>query len=1760
MGKYLQLVLIAGIGLIYDNAHGQCSGAVTMGPSPICPGTQANYWVVGASNCNIVFVAGTENSFNGSTVSWGNIAGTYQITFQCDCGTTYKNITVKSSAVVGGFINDVTICSGESTTLEVEGFYNQVLKWQEKISGSWVNIPNSASSTITVSPSSTRDYRARIRNSCSGVRTWSGRGTVFITQLTGYVLSGGGDFCGGTTTELTLIGSEPYVNYQMKKDGVNYEGIRSTMDGSPIDWFTIDESGYYTVVATKNGCSANMTSGATVNFIALPAKYNVSGGGTYCEGQSGPSITLSDSETGVTYSLKQGSTSYYSTQNGTGGALTWTGITIAGTYIIVGNRSGCTRTMNSSATVSISPKPNLSNLPATKNIQCGNSVNFTIASDLGGTFQWTNSSSAGVTVNQNSSGSTINDVITLDGVSFGSVTYTITPTGPSPYFCDGTTKILTVNVTGPETGYYFTAPSTTICPDESIILSLNNSQTTYSYVLQRQGGGYSSTIPGTGGLITWVNINQAGVYEAFAVNGSCSSRMSSSITISEIILNDYFLTSDKDAYCENSNGVSLTLNDSDPGVIYTLKRNSITYSNPQSGSGNPVYWNVTDPGQFRVLAQRDGCTEKAMSGIVNLTETLAPVIQNFPTGTQNIDCGDIFFFQPNLNISNSIIEWSGTASAGVSGHSSGSGLEINDQLNLTDVASGTVTYTIKAVGPGPDYCKGLDQIITVDISAAYAIMNFPSGPLTKKCGDSFQLNPMFNTTGSTYSYTVLVSNVLIDSSGTTFEIDHAFILDNVSSGTVIYNFTPIGPGACPGLGQELTINVTGPQTGLFLYANNEANICPGEPVAISINGIETEYDYILMFEDSDLVNNPTDITNGTKTWHDIDVVGEYVAYAVNGSCQQRLTSSITITETIIDEYTLTGGGNYCANEDGVNLYFSGTQVGIIYELIYSQQSLPYSTRTGDGDTLMWINVKTQGNYHVIASDIAGNCTEVAMPGTLTVTELSIPTVPVIGNLNEICNVTVVYKSVFDPTWYWQSDPYAPVVSPGDNDRDSIIVSTNKWIYLMAFDGQCWSEPDSIYIEINGDLFDFNGRTTIFQGEITRLNVTGPDITSVTWYNQGVVVGNGYNYITPVLYSDETYFVEVVNEAGCQRVDSVIVNVISPDNLTPDDVNHIFTFKYQVPNATGDPATLDPYVVQTFSQVIDGLGRVVQTIQKEFSPGFKDLQNFNTYDGSGRVNESFLPFENGTNGLFKTDPVSTQTIFYDNLKGDGNGSNAFAKTVYESSSLNRVLELGAPGSDWQPVEGNPGAGNTVLYSYESNTTDDAVTQWYLVDDLPTYSISYSDNELNMKEIRDEEGHIVQEFTNKLGQTLLKKVQVDELATTWANTYYIYGIYGNLRFVLPPEASARYDAEYATDPQAFLAKWAFQYQYDVRNRMISKQVPGADPVFLVYDGRNRLVLAQDGNQRDASVTSGKDWSFTKYDAFDRPVLTGVYEHDQIVDQVTMQSLVDTHYDGAPEKNWYEEYGITEPIFGYTNRSFPSVSDKSNYLTVIYYDHYTFMDYLLEFTNGYEYSQPTGICINKNDVDYCFATQESSRIRGQISGTKIRSLNDPQSWFNSVMYYDQKYRLIQTISNNQRGGLDTYSNLYDFVGNILVGYVAHTTDNGNDLAIKTRFEYDHVNRLVRGYHELFDQGTSQGEVLLAENLYNEIGELVEKNLHMENNVPLQSIDYRYNIRGWLQSINNSTLTIDVVKNDDIPDHLKDMFGMELIYNTPINGIPNN
>ena len=93
------------------------------------------------------------------------------------------------------------------------------------------------------------------------------------------------------------------------------------------------------------------------NPCVNPTVYNVNGGGAYCAGGVGHVILVSNSEIGVTYQLKNGSTNVGTAISGTGNSISFGNQTVAGTYTVVATKTvgGCSSTMSGSAIIIVNP-------------------------------------------------------------------------------------------------------------------------------------------------------------------------------------------------------------------------------------------------------------------------------------------------------------------------------------------------------------------------------------------------------------------------------------------------------------------------------------------------------------------------------------------------------------------------------------------------------------------------------------------------------------------------------------------------------------------------------------------------------------------------------------------------------------------------------------------------------------------------------------------------------------------------------------------------------------------------------------------------------------------------------------------------------------------------------------------------------------------------------------------------------------------------------------------------------------------------------------------------------------------------------------------------------------------------------------------------------------------------------------------------------------------------------------------------------------
>jgi RHS repeat-associated protein len=362
-------------------------------------------------------------------------------------------------------------------------------------------------------------------------------------------------------------------------------------------------------------------------------------------------------------------------------------------------------------------------------------------------------------------------------------------------------------------------------------------------------------------------------------------------------------------------------------------------------------------------------------------------------------------------------------------------------------------------------------------------------------------------------------------------------------------------------------------------------------------------------------------------------------------------------------------------------------------------------------------------------------------------------------------------------------------------------------------------------------------------------------------------------------------------------------------------------------------------------------------------------------------------------------------------------------------------------------------------------------------------------------------------------LLKRVL---MGTDSLQTYYLFDNLGMLRGVIQPEGTATLQAASWVFPSTFKKLWMFLYRYDERARMVMKKVPGADSVLMFYDQWDRVVLTQDSNLR-----AGHNFLYTKYDALDRPVVTGQINDTRTLDVIRSSVMSSSGQFESVSTGATEGYTLTG--------CFPSSASYT--LTIYTITHYDSYANLPSWSSGYSFVNEFSVAAQNN-----FLTGQVVAIQTKVLGTS--------NYNRTVNYFDDKYRVTQTTADNAAGGKDRLTKILSFDGKPTNDYHSHTSRFFTTaLVIQQTYSYDHMDRLLNVTHKT----ASQEVVTVSQSSYNEVGQLLNKKLHQSTSHPnpLQKLDYYYNIRGWLSGINRPILSETGYEEGDL-------FNLELHYPT--------
>lgn len=260
-----------------------------------------------------------------------------------------------------------------------------------------------------------------------------------------------------------------------------------------------------------------------------------------------------------------------------------------------------------------------------------------------------------------------------------------------------------------------------------------------------------------------------------------------------------------------------------------------------------------------------------------------------------------------------------------------------------------------------------------------------------------------------------------------------------------------------------------------------------------------------------------------------------------------------------------------------------------------------------------------------------------------------------------------------------------------------------------------------YVEISGPTVVVGGGSADYECVITCDNwdacygyiydweVTGGTITSensgectVDWdLSGGTHRLTGY-FCYNYMYSGNWYTDYGSLQVNVSTTYTYIKTTVSNYSIDSSDIagyNYIHTI-----SPVSEYASL-PFCRETRSadlnesfQLIDGLGRPYHSMNLRSAYNGDDLYQFYEFDDYGREAVKYIPIPHSrvSNILYLSD-LKTRTLNY-----YGSSNYPYSETVFDGSPMNRVLEQGAVGADWQPTDQSGSSnGHTQKIEYHSN---------------------------------------------------------------------------------------------------------------------------------------------------------------------------------------------------------------------------------------------------------------------------------------------------------------------------------------------------------------------------------------------------------------------------------------------------------------------------
>ncbi len=629
------------------------NGGVVVGGGNICLGNSTgslvlqNYtglvisWERRINGGSWISIPFTGNVFQ-EIPSTNGIIG-YRALVQLDiCNPAYSNeVTVTVSPYTNAGVLSVAsgmICLGNPTgQITVSGHTGNVLYWEKRLIGGFWSQINSTLTSYSEIPaeSGTWEYRAFIQSGDCPALSTSPITIIVVEQGIMGTLTGSGTICFGSSTPTMFISGQlgTITKWQKRLNGGPWNTISTTasfyseIPSSSGNW-------EFRVVMQNGTCPEQFSNSVIVTVQPATNGGILNGSANICYGSSTGNLLLSGYtgfiikwqkklETGSWIDFYNFSSVFQEIPSSPG---TWY-------YRVLVQSGNCSQAFSSPAIVFVDSPSAGGEVIGGSQICIGSSTGtLTLNSYSGTILKWQKRFNGANWSDINNQSPIFGEVL----LQAGTWEYrAITQSGSCPltYSVIDTVIVLPVSVGGSVTG------GSSFCFGGSTnVLTLTGNNGTIVKWQKRLNNG--SWIDFTNTTYTYQETPASPgnwEYRAVVKNGSCSQAFSLSTLVIVSPLPVVYVLSGNPYYCENENGITLSLSGSEPNVSYQLIMDGVNFGYPIQGNGLALHWPNMTIGTYKVFANGSStfCSQ-AMQGEVSVYQV--PIPQVFSIQSYGFDC------------------------------------------------------------------------------------------------------------------------------------------------------------------------------------------------------------------------------------------------------------------------------------------------------------------------------------------------------------------------------------------------------------------------------------------------------------------------------------------------------------------------------------------------------------------------------------------------------------------------------------------------------------------------------------------------------------------------------------------------------------------------------------------------------------------------------------------------------------------------------------------------------------------------------------------------------------------------------------------------------------------------------------------------------------------------------------------------------------------------------------------------------------------